>query len=80
MLSFPRMPPIGMHSMDLSAGMMRSLPNRIGVNMFCAGMQVYYNIQPHQTIEGLTSAQMAQIPINLSDKRWMTMIELAAKN
>jgi len=43
-------------------------------------MQVYYNIQSHRTIEGLMSAQIAQIPINLSDNRWMTMIEIATKN
>jgi len=26
------------------------------------------------------STQIAQIPINLSDNRWMTMIEIATKN
>jgi transposase-like protein len=60
---------------------MRSLPDQISANEFCAGMQVYYNyIRPHQGIEGLTPAQMANIPINLSGNRWMTMIELATKS
>jgi len=59
---------------------MRSLPDQIGANEFCAGMQVYYNyIRPHQGIEGMTPAQMANLPINLSGNRWMTMIELATK-
>ncbi len=59
----------------------RSFPDQISANEFCAGMQVYYNyIRPHQGIEGLTPAQMAQIPINLSGNRWMTMIELATKS
>ena len=60
--------------------MIRSFPNRTSANEFCAGMQVYYNyIRPHQGIEGLTPAQMAQIPINLSGNRWMTMIEPAVE-
>ncbi|MDD2295958.1 MAG: DDE-type integrase/transposase/recombinase [Eubacteriales bacterium] len=59
----------------------RSFPDQISANEFCAGMQVYYNyIRPHQGIDGLTPAQMAQIPINLSGNRWMTMIELATKS
>ena len=59
----------------------RSFPDQISANEFCAGMQVYYNyIRPHQGIEGLTPAQMARIPINLTGNRWMTMIELATKS
>jgi transposase-like protein len=59
---------------------MRSLQNQIGANEICAGMQVYYNyIRPHQGIVGMTPAQRAQIPVNLSGNRWKTMIDLATK-
>jgi len=45
---------------------------------FVAGLQTYYNyIRPHQGIGGLTPAQMAHIPINLTENRWQKMIELA---
>jgi len=41
-------------------------------------MQVYYNyIRPHQGIFGLTPAQMANIPIDLTGNRWEKMIGLA---
>ena len=60
---------------------MQSLPDQIGANEFCAGMQVYYNyIRPHQGIEGMTPAQMANLPINLTGNRWMTMIKLAVQS
>jgi len=57
---------------------MRSLDSSIGAQEFVAGMQTYYNyIRPHQGINGLTPAQMANIPINLMGNRWETMIRLA---
>jgi len=47
---------------------------------FAEGMQTYYNyIRPHQGINGLTPAQMANIPINLMGNRWETMIGLAVR-
>ena len=57
---------------------MRSLPDQVSANEFCAGMQVYYNyIRPHQGIGGMTPAQMVNIPIDLTGNRWEKMIELA---
>jgi transposase-like protein len=51
-----------------------------GASEFCDGMRVYYNyIRPHQGIGGFTPAQMANIPIDLMGKRWMTMIGLTVK-
>jgi hypothetical protein len=45
---------------------------------FAAGMQIDYNyIRPHMGINGMTPAQMANIPINLLGNRWETMIGLA---
>jgi transposase-like protein len=47
---------------------------------FAVGMQTYYNyIRPHQGINGMTPAQMANIPLDLTGNRWMTMIGLAIK-
>lgn len=57
---------------------MRSLDSSVGAQEFVAGMQTYYNyIRPHQGIGGLTPAQMANIPINLTGNRWETIIGLA---
>ncbi|MGB7787291.1 IS6 family transposase [Methanoregula sp.] len=58
---------------------MRSFDSALGAEDFAAGMQTYYNyIRPHQGINGMTPAQMANIPINLMGNRWETMIGLAA--
>jgi transposase-like protein len=47
---------------------------------FAAGMQTYYNyIRPHQGINGMTPAQMANIPLDLTGNRWIKMIELATE-
>jgi len=41
-------------------------------------MQTYYDyIRPHQGINGIMPAQMANIPLDLTGNRWMTMISLA---
>jgi putative transposase len=57
---------------------MRSLDSAMGADEFAAGMQTYYNyIRPHMGINGMTPAQMANIPINLMGNRWETMIGLA---
>jgi transposase-like protein len=59
---------------------MRSLDSSIGAQEFVAGLQTYYNyIRPHQGINGMTPAQMANIPINLMGNRWEIMIGLAIK-
>jgi putative transposase len=59
---------------------MRSLDSAIGAGEFAAGMQTYYNyIRPHMGINGMTPAQMANIPINLEGNRWETMIGLAVR-
>src|SRR5208337_1506548 len=58
---------------------MRSLDSGMGAADFAAGMQTYYNyIRPHMGIDGMTPAQMAGIPLDLTGNRWMTMIGLAA--
>jgi len=57
---------------------MRSLDSGAGAAEFAAGMQTYYNyIRPHQGIGGMVPAQMANIPMDLTGNRWMTMIGLA---
>lgn len=59
---------------------MRSLDSAPTASEFIAGLQTYYNyIRPHQGIGGLTPAQLARIPIDLTGNRWETMIELAVK-
>jgi len=58
---------------------MRGLDSSETAPDFAEGMAVYYNyIRPHQAIGGLTPAEMAHIPIDLSGNRWLTMIELTA--
>lgn len=57
----------------------RSFDSSCDAEEFATGMQTYYNyIRPHQGIGGMTPAQMANIPIDLTGNRWMTMIGLAA--
>ncbi|MBU4255813.1 MAG: transposase [Candidatus Thermoplasmatota archaeon] len=47
-------------------------------NEFANAIRIYYNyLRPHQALNGLTPSQVAGIPINLSDNRWLKMIELA---
>ena len=59
---------------------MRSLDSSMGAQEFATGLQTYYNyIRPHMGINGMTPAQMANIPINLMGNRWETMIGLAVK-
>jgi hypothetical protein len=59
---------------------MRSLDSALGAEDFASGMQTYYNyIRPYMGINGMTPAQMANIPINLVGNRWETMIRLAVK-
>ncbi|MFA4823655.1 MAG: integrase core domain-containing protein [Methanoregula sp.] len=58
---------------------MRSLDSAMGAEEFAAGMQTFYNyIRPHMGINGMTPAQMANLPINLMGNRWEMMIGLAA--
>jgi hypothetical protein len=58
----------------------RSFDSELSTENFAAGMQTYYNyIRPHQGIGGLTSAEMAGIPLDLTGNRWMTMIGLAVE-
>lgn len=59
---------------------MRSLDSSVGAQEFATGLQTYYNyIRPHQGINGLTPAQMAGIPLDLTGNRWLTMIRLATE-
>jgi len=58
----------------------RSFDSSIGAEDLAAGMQTYYNyIRPHQGIGGLTPAEMAGIPLDLTGNCWMMMIGLAVK-
>ena len=60
---------------------MRSLSTELGAEDYAEAMRIYYNyIRPHQGIGGLTPAQMAGVPIDLSGNRWQKMIQLASGN
>lgn len=60
---------------------MRSLSTELGAEEYAEAMRIYYNyIRPHQGINGLTPAQMAGVPIDLSGNRWQKMIELVSGN
>ena len=57
----------------------RSFDSGLGAADFEAGMQMYYNyIRPHQGIGGMVPAQMANVPLDFTDNRWMTMIGMAS--
>ena len=58
---------------------MRGLNDPDNAEGFVEGLRVYYNyLRPHQGINGLTPAQMANMPIDLDGNRWLKMIELAS--
>jgi hypothetical protein len=63
-----------------SVKVVRSFDSGVGTDEFAAGMQTYYNyIRHHQGINGMTPAQMANVPLDLTGNWWMTMIGLAVK-
>jgi len=45
---------------------------------FMDAPRLYFNfLRPHMSLDGHTPAQAAGIELNLSNNRWMSMIELA---
>lgn len=57
---------------------MRSLNDSANASVFVDGFRTYYNyIRPHQGLDGMSPAQMANIPVDLDGNRWLKMIELA---
>lgn len=55
---------------------MRSLNDPINASIFADGFRTYYNyIRPHQALDGMTPAQVAGFPVDLTGNRWMKMIE-----
>lgn len=55
---------------------MRSLNDPINASIFADGFRTYYNyIRPHQALGGMTPAQVAGFPMDLTGNRWMKMIE-----
>ena len=60
---------------------MRALSTNDSADTYTEAMKVYYNyIRPHQSFNGHTPSEMANIPIDLTGNRWLTMIELASKS
>ena len=59
---------------------MRSMDSVRGAVDFTDFYRVYYNyLRPHQGIGGLTPAQLAKLPLDLSGNRWLKMIEKTVK-
>lgn len=55
---------------------MRSLNDPINASTFADGFRTYYNyIRPHQALDGMTPAEMAGFPVDLTGNRWLKMIE-----
>jgi hypothetical protein len=48
---------------------------------FVRGHQVYYNfIRPHESLQGYTPAEIADINLNLGDKKWENLLINSVKN
>ncbi|MHA1665594.1 MAG: hypothetical protein ACTSVW_07165 [Candidatus Njordarchaeales archaeon] len=45
-------------------------------NSIVDGFRIYYNfIRPHQFLNGLTSAEMSGLNLNLKGNRWLSLIK-----
>jgi transposase-like protein/predicted RNA-binding Zn-ribbon protein involved in translation (DUF1610 family) len=57
---------------------MRGLDSEMTAEQMMDSFRVYYNyIRPHQSLNGMTPAEICDIPINLSGNKWLKMIEMA---
>jgi transposase-like protein/predicted RNA-binding Zn-ribbon protein involved in translation (DUF1610 family) len=54
---------------------LRALKNQTD-NQVIDGFRIYYNfIRPHQTLNGLTPAEMANLHLNLGQNKWLSLIQ-----
>jgi hypothetical protein len=45
-------------------------------NQIIDGFKIYYNfIRPHQALNGLTPAEMANLNLNLGQNKWLSLIQ-----
>ncbi len=60
---------------------MRGFKNEESAQQILEGFRAYYNfIRKHQSLQGKTPAEMANIDLNLKDNRWMALIKKARSN
>jgi len=58
---------------------MRSMKEEI--QTIADGLRNYYNfIRPHQSLDGKTPAEMANIDLRLGKNRWLSLIKKALKS
>jgi len=44
------------------------------------GYKIYYNfIRPHMGLNGKTPAEIANVPLQLGDNRWMSLIKISTR-
>jgi putative transposase len=60
---------------------MRGLGNNGSSEMMMDGYKIYYNfIRPHMGLNGKTPAEVADIPLQLGDNKWMSLIKISAQS
>jgi putative transposase len=57
---------------------MRGLGNNGSSEAMMSGYKTYYNfVRPHMRLNGKTPAEVANIPLQLGDNRWLSLIQLS---
>jgi putative transposase len=58
---------------------MRGLGNNGSSETVLEGFKIYYNfIRPHMGLNGKTPAEAADLPLQLGDNRWLSLIGMSA--
>lgn len=59
---------------------MRGLDHEESAQAMLDGMRIYYNfIRPHMALNGKTPAEKANLSVNISQNRWLSLVKEATK-
>ena len=60
---------------------MRGLGNNGSAPGVLEGFKIYYNfIRPHMGLNGRTPAEAANLPLQLRDNKWLSLIRMSTSN